>query len=94
MPWIYALTLSEKRNAGTLRDDWEESHPEAAAGFGVTVGGFDAVIVTTARDPQFADFESRDFVESISEFRQIPNRNGGWQPPYDAHPNGTISFLQ
>lgn len=93
--WVYVLTLSEQKSAGDIESDWTASHPGTAE-FGVTQVNGDAVIVTTPRDPNFADFTSEvGYVDSIEEYMELPAPGGSnWTPPYQAHPNGTIEFQQ
>lgn len=92
MPWIYTLELSEKVDAQTLQDDWEADHPPTGD-LGATVAGRDAVVASTPRAANFEDFAATEYVADISEYRELPAPAAAeWDPPYDAHPNGTITF--
>lgn len=84
MSWIYKLTLTEYRDAGTVQSDWQSIAGEQIAHDlgGVTVSGTRAVVVSTPREPNYADMGTFDYVTSVSEHKEIPGRESeDFDPP-------------
>jgi hypothetical protein len=93
--WVYALTLSERVSSGQLHSDWGADHPIPPQ-TGVAIAGYDAVITSLPRVPQHQEFADRvSYIDDIEEYKELPNPDTAeWSPPYDAHPNGTIEFVE
>lgn len=76
MPWIYTLQLTEFRVAGKIKHDWENNIPGNAKvedGYGgVSVHGARCVIVSQRNNPEYEEMESFDYVQSITEHKEIP----------------------
>lgn len=94
--WLYTLRLTDKIGADQIDADWKETRPDPENAWGVSQGGFDAVITSIPRVPGFEDFAAEvDYVESIEEHMEIPDPDSpDWDPPYVAHPSGSIEFVK
>jgi hypothetical protein len=86
MPWVYTLRLTEFVEADTIGTDWEENIPGNGTvqndHGGVTVVGRRAVIVSTRNNPDYAEMENLEYIESITESKEIPSRGtSDFAPP-------------
>lgn len=89
--WVYNLTLNEVVDAGTIESDWTANHPAPPSGYGVAQGGLFAVVLTTNRASNYAEFESTAYVDSVTEHTELPDPGGSnWSPPYEADPEGRV----
>lgn len=79
MPWVYTLTLTEYRDAGTVQSDWQSiaAGQLAHAYGGVTVIGTKAVVISTPREPNYADMEGFGYVSSVTEHKELPSNPDG-----------------
>lgn len=93
--WIYILKLNEKVSVQQIKEDWEENHnPDKPRG--ISQAGDEAVITSTPRDSKYSDFTDEvDYVDSITEYKEIPNPSSdSWDPPYSVHPDGVVELLE
>lgn len=77
MPWVYTLALAQNRGAETVQSDWQSIANEQVAHDhgGVTVVGLRAIVVSTEREPNYADMESFGYVLAVSEHKEIPENS-------------------
>lgn len=87
MPWVYTLTLSEYRSAEVIQADWKAIAGEVIAHSygGVTVSNTQAVVVSSPREPNYADMSTTySYVKSVAEHKEIPSRsNSSFDPPLE-----------
>jgi len=92
MAWVYTLQLTRVKEPDTIHTDWENNIPGNAVvkndhgGVCVTsrIDGVRAVIVSQRNNPEYEEMETLDYVRSITESKEIPNRGDSeFDPPIE-----------